>query len=100
MRGATTQLPPYVFMTWCLVKHRDNFNFYTCHSFLIQLSRDSSVGIATGYGLDDRTIGVRFPVGAGNCSLRHRVQTGSGAHPASYPMGIGNSFTGSKAAGA
>jgi hypothetical protein len=25
-------------------------------------SRDSSVGIATGYGLDDRMIGVRFAV--------------------------------------
>jgi hypothetical protein len=29
---------------------------------------------------------VRFPVGAGNFSLHHRVQNGSGAHPASYPM--------------
>jgi hypothetical protein len=27
-------------------------------------SRDSAVGIATGYGLDDRGIGVRVPVGA------------------------------------
>jgi hypothetical protein len=25
-----------------------------------------------------------FPAGAGNFSLRHRVQTGSGAHPSSY----------------
>jgi hypothetical protein len=48
-------------------------------------SKDSSVGIATGYGLDDRMIGVRFPAGATNFSLHHRVQTGSGAHPASYP---------------
>jgi hypothetical protein len=29
----------------------------------------------------------------------HRVQTGSGAHPASYPMGIKDSFPGGKAAG-
>jgi hypothetical protein len=29
---------------------------------------------------------VRFPLGAGNFSLHHRVQNGSGAHPASYPM--------------
>jgi hypothetical protein len=28
------------------------------------------------------------PVGAGNFSLHHHVQTGSEAHPASYPMGI------------
>jgi hypothetical protein len=30
--------------------------------------------------------------------LRHSVQTGSGAHPASYVMGTGGSFPGSKAA--
>jgi hypothetical protein len=35
---------------------------------------------------------------AGNLSLHHRVQTGSGAHPASYPMGTGISFPGGKAA--
>jgi hypothetical protein len=40
------------------------------------------------YGLDDRMIGVRFPAGAGNFSLRYRVHTGSGAHPASYPYGF------------
>jgi hypothetical protein len=61
-------------------------------------SPDSSVGIATDHGLDDRMIGVRIPVWAGNFSLRHRVQTGSGAHPASYPMGTGGSFRGGKAA--
>jgi len=31
-------------------------------------------------------------------SLRHRVQTGSGAHPASSPRGTGDSFLGSKVA--
>jgi hypothetical protein len=30
---------------------------------------------------------IRFPVGAGNFPLHHRVQNGSGAHPASYTMG-------------
>jgi hypothetical protein len=50
-------------------------------------SRDSSVGIALGYGLDNRGSRVRFLVGAGNYSLHHRLQNGSGAHPASYPMG-------------
>jgi hypothetical protein len=40
------------------------------------------------YGLDDRDSRVRFPAGAGNLSLHHRVQNGSGAHPpASNPMG-------------
>jgi hypothetical protein len=28
-------------------------------------SRDSAVGIATGYGLDDREVGVRVPVVSG-----------------------------------
>jgi hypothetical protein len=63
-------------------------------------SRDSPVGIALGYGLDDRGSRVRFPTGAGNFSLHHRVQNGSGAHPASYPMGTRNCFPGGKAAGA
>jgi hypothetical protein len=39
-------------------------------------SRDSSVVIATGCGLDDRMIVVRFPAGAGNFSLHHRDQAG------------------------
>jgi hypothetical protein len=51
-------------------------------------------------GSDGRTIGVRFPVGAGNFSLNHRIQNGSGAHPDSYPMGTTGSFPGGKAAGA
>jgi hypothetical protein len=31
---------------------------------------------------------------------QHHVQNGSGAHPASYPVGTGGSFPGDKAAGA
>jgi hypothetical protein len=62
-------------------------------------SQDSSVGIATGYGLDDRMIRVRFPARAGNFSLTGRVQNGSGAHPVSYPMGTGDSFPRGKAVG-
>jgi hypothetical protein len=58
---------------------------------------DSSVGIALGYGLDDRGSRFRFLAGAGNFSLHHRVQNGSGAHPASYPMDTGGSFPAGKA---
>jgi hypothetical protein len=43
---------------------------------------------------------VRLPAGAGNFSLRHCVQTGSGAHSASYPVATKGSFPGGKAAGA
>jgi hypothetical protein len=42
-------------------------------------------GIAQWCCLDDR--GVRVPEGVGSFSLHHHVQTGSGAHSASYPMG-------------
>jgi hypothetical protein len=70
------------------------------HNEEIRKRRNSSVGIALGYGLDDRGSRVRFLAGAGNLSLHHRVQNGSGAHPASYPMGTMDSFPGDKAAGA
>jgi hypothetical protein len=39
-------------------------------------------------------------VGAGKFSLHHRVQNGSGAHPASHPMGNRGSFPGGKVASA
>jgi hypothetical protein len=67
--------------------------------FQIRKSRDSSVGIALGYGLDDRGSRFRFPAGAGNFSCNHRVQNGSGAHPTSYPMDIRGSFPGVKRPG-
>jgi hypothetical protein len=50
-------------------------------------SRDRSVGIASGW-----MAGVRFPVGARYLLLLHSVQTGSGAHLASYLMGNGGDF--------
>jgi hypothetical protein len=53
-----------------------------------------------GYGLDSRGSRIRFPAGAGNFSLHLLVQNGSGAHPASYPMGTRGSFPGGKVAGA
>jgi hypothetical protein len=62
-------------------------------------SRDSSVGIALGYELDDRGSTIRFRAEAGNFSLHHCVQNGFGAHPASYPMGTRGSFPGVKRPG-
>jgi hypothetical protein len=57
------------------------------------------VSIATGYGLDNR--GIKFESQYGQeFSFLHIVQTGSGVHPASYPMGTGGSFPRGKAAGA
>jgi hypothetical protein len=54
-------------------------------------SRDSS---ATGW-----TARVRFPEWK-DLSLIHSVQTGSGFHPTSYPMGTGAKFPRDKASGA
>jgi hypothetical protein len=50
--------------------------------------------------MDDRGSRARFPEGAGNFSLHHRVQIGSGARAASYPVGTRGSFPGGSAAGA
>jgi hypothetical protein len=75
-------------------------NYLSKELFVVTKSRDSSVGIALGYGLDDRDSRVRFPARAGNFSLLHLVQNGSGAQPASYPMGKRGYFPGGKAAGA
>jgi len=53
-----------------------------------------------GYRLDNKGSRVQFPVGDGNFSLHHHIQNGSGAHPASYPIGTRVSFAGGKPAGA
>jgi hypothetical protein len=52
-------------------------------------SRGSSGSIVSDYGLDDWVIEVRSPTGAEDFSSSPCVQTGSEAHPASYPMGTG-----------
>jgi hypothetical protein len=61
-------------------------------------SRDSAVGIATGYGMDDRGVGVRVPV------VSRIVFTSSrpalGVHSTSYPFGTGSSLPEVKPAGA
>ena len=54
------------------------------------MDRDGSVGIATCYGLDGRGIESRW-----RARFSAPIQTGPGAHPASYTMGAG-SFPGVK----
>jgi hypothetical protein len=58
-------------------------------------------GIVQWYsaGLRAWKSGVRFPAGLG-IFFHHRVQNGSGAQPASYPMVTRGTFSGGKAAGA
>jgi hypothetical protein len=75
------------------VKHKYNFIFIV---YLSTKSRDSSVGIASGYVLDSWGL---IPGRGKGFSLLHRVQIGSRAHPASYPIGTGGSFPGGKTLG-
>jgi hypothetical protein len=53
--------------------------------------------MVSDYGLDDRAIGVQSPAGAKDFSSSLCVQTSSGAHPASCPMGTGVLSPGLKA---
>jgi hypothetical protein len=70
------------FDTGDLLKCIDTFQFWL-KSDSNKDTLHSSVGIATGL-----TARVRFPA-VHDFSLPHSVQTDSGAHPASYPMGTG-----------
>jgi hypothetical protein len=62
----------------------------------MQSEPGSSVSIVSGYGLDDRAIGVRSPAETKDFSSSLCVQTSSEAHPASCTMGTGGPFPGSK----
>jgi hypothetical protein len=56
----------------------------------VSRSLDSAVGIATGYGLDDRGVGVRAPVGSRIFSSPRCPDRFLG--PACYSVGTGGSF--------
>jgi hypothetical protein len=62
-------------------------------------SPDGLVNVATGYGLDDREVGMRVPVGS-RFSLLNVIQTDCEVHSTSYPVVTGSFFLGCKAAGA
>jgi hypothetical protein len=70
---------------------------YLHYKFHVLMSCGSSGSIVSDYGLDDRAIEVRSLMGAEDFSSSPCVQTGSGAHPASYPMGTGGPFPRGKA---
>jgi hypothetical protein len=63
--------------------------------FILIKSRDSAVGTAGAYGLDDGGVGFRVPVGL-KFSLLHLVETGSGVYTTFYLMGNGGFFPGGK----
>ena len=64
-------------------------------STAISVGRDGSVGTATRYGLDGPGIESRW-----GARFFAPVQTGPGAHPASYTMGTRRLFPEGKVAGA
>jgi hypothetical protein len=78
--------PSYMYTRSVPIRH-----IYYCSITLFLLM---GAGIAQWYsaGLRAGWSGVRNPAGAGNFSLHHRVQTGSGNHSASYPMGTRGSI--------
>jgi hypothetical protein len=59
--------------------------------------RGSSVSIVSDYGLDERAFGVQSLAEAKDFFSSPCVQTGFGAHPASYPVDTGGPFDGAKA---
>jgi hypothetical protein len=62
-----------------------------------RICQDSAVGIATGYGLDDRGVGVRVPVGSRIFSSQCRLDLLWGP-PNLLSMPTEGSFPGGKAA--
>jgi hypothetical protein len=74
----------------------DEYLNYIVFSLCLFHSRDSSVGIATGYWLDDTGFDSRQKE---DFSLLHSAQAGSGAYPTSYPMGTRSFFPEGKAGG-
>jgi hypothetical protein len=103
---------PCFHLTLFFITSFQNYTIRTVHTFIhyfskihfnIKLlyirrwSRGSSVSIVSGYGLDDRAIEVRSPAGANDFSSSPCIQTGSGAHPASYTVGTWGPFSGGKA---
>jgi hypothetical protein len=54
---------------------------------MAQASAEKTVWLSEQWWVTGQTTGFRFPARARDFSLFHSVQTGSVAHPASYPMG-------------
>jgi hypothetical protein len=72
--------------------HRSNLSSDTVRWLVSLVAQSAQLSLTT-----DRTAGVRSPTEAENFSNSFCVQTGSGAHPASYTVGTGASFPRGKA---
>jgi hypothetical protein len=84
---------PFFYMSIFLVPDGECRKFRHLQTLL--WSRDSSVGIATGYGLADRGVGVRVPVGSRIFSSPRRTDRLWG-----QPNFLSNEYPWGKAAGA
>jgi hypothetical protein len=74
-------------MDICLTSHKPlSFNERTNAMEGARIAQWYSAGLRAGWP------GVRVPIKAGNFSLHHRLQAGSGAHPDSYRVGTSGSF--------
>jgi hypothetical protein len=115
MRGAIPPLPQYVFIAWCLVKHKDNFFTFHLPRYLIKnififvvnnknILRVLNIFLSLNYVNLLKIFSImsicKYNVKVfSSRHVHHHVQNGSGAHPASYPTGTRGSFPGGKAAG-
>jgi hypothetical protein len=68
------------------------------HAYLERRIAEPDFSGPTIHSQETYSLISKYTTAVGNFSLHHRVQTGSGAHPASYAMGTGGSFPGGKAA--
>jgi hypothetical protein len=75
--------PPGTTPALCKVHSPNTLATRTHTTMIPSMSRNSSVGIVTSYGLDGP---ASIPGNARFFSFPHSVQIDSGAHPASYPM--------------
>jgi hypothetical protein len=75
MCGATLPLPQYVFIAWCLVKHRDNFTFFT---FSRQGMSKEKQELSMEIGGGGQEMGPLLPVKRLGTSLSDKVRSQQG----------------------
>jgi len=75
MCGAISPFPQYLFMAWCLVKHRDNFSFtFTLWSNNMNSEKRTSIWTLSSYDLSllptpFMEVGLEFSRSPSNCCV-------------------------------
>jgi len=90
-----TLQPQHVYVITLRPIHQAPLNYYRVIilTFLEENTSQSSLLYNSLHSFFSHSYGVRPPAGAGNFSLRRRLQTGSGAPQTTYSMGIEGSFS-------